>query len=39
MEELQERLLEKQLMTGFFKFWGKKAIFSEKNRDIIKKKL
>ncbi len=30
MEELQLRLLEKQLTTKFFLFWGKKAIFSPK---------
>ncbi len=30
MEELQLRLLEKQLMTKFFLFWGKKAIFAQK---------
>ncbi len=30
MEELQSRLLEKQLTTKFFLFWGKKAIFSKK---------
>ncbi len=29
MEQLQLRLLEKQLMTKFL-FWGKKAIFSKK---------
>ncbi len=27
MEESQLRFLEKQLMTKFFLFWGKKAIF------------
>ncbi len=32
MEELQLRLLEKQLTTKFFLFWGKKAIFSKKWR-------
>ncbi len=30
IEELQLRLLEKQLMTKFFLFWGKKAIFFAK---------
>ncbi len=30
MEELQLMLLEKQLTTKFFLFWGKKAIFSQK---------
>ncbi len=30
MEELQLRLLEKQLATIFVLFWGKKAIFSQK---------
>ncbi len=30
MEELQLRLLEKQLKTKFFLFGGKKAIFSQK---------
>ncbi len=40
MEELQLRLLEKQLTTVFILFWGKKAIFSSsKNGGTIKKKL
>ncbi len=30
MEELQLRLLEKQLTTTFFLFWCKKAIFAQK---------
>ncbi len=30
MEELQLRLLDKQLTTKFFLFWGKKAIFFSK---------
>ncbi len=30
MEELQLRLLEKQLTTKFLLFWGKKAIFPQK---------
>ncbi len=30
MEEQQLRLLEKPLMTKFFLFWAKKAIFSQK---------
>ncbi len=30
MEELQVRFLEKQLMTKFFLFWGKKTTFSSK---------
>ncbi len=30
MEELQLRLLKKQLTTKLFLFWGKKAIFSQK---------
>ncbi len=30
MEELQLRLLEKELTTKFFLIWGKKAIFPQK---------
>ncbi len=39
MEELQLRLLEKQLPTKFFLFWSKKDIFSQKNGGTIKKML
>ncbi len=37
MEELQLRLLEKQLTTKFFLFWGKKAISPQKWRHHQKK--
>ncbi len=36
MEELQLRLLEKQLTTKFFLFWGKMAIFFPKNGGTMK---
>ncbi len=36
MGELQLRLLEKQLKTKFFLFWGKKAIFSQKGHFFAK---
>ncbi len=39
MEELQLRLPEKQLTRKKKLFWGKKAIFSQKNGGIIKNKL
>ncbi len=36
MEELQLRLLEKQLMTKFFLFWGQKSNFFPKNGGTMK---
>ncbi len=36
MEELQLRLLEKQLTTKFFLFWGKKAIPPPQNGGTMK---
>ncbi len=36
MEELQLRLLEKQLITKFFFFWGQKGHFSPKNVGTMK---
>ncbi len=39
MEELQLRLLEKQLTTKFFLFSVQKAIFLSKNGGTIKKTL
>ncbi len=36
MEELQLKLVEKQLTTKFFLFWGKKAIFFPQNGGTMK---